>query len=206
MKSQLQFLLIFTLLPGFISCGPSKNDEIISEIQENRQTKNEYFQNNPNSPIPLDKREQFETLKYFPVDLDYRITTSIDEYAEKDTVVMHTTKKRSQYYLRWGKFDFTINGNRDTLHVYQPLQTSADQEPYFFIPFYDATNNNSTYGGGRYLDIPVQETTHYVIDFNDAYNPYCAYDYERWSCPMPPLENTIEFPIMAGEEVLYPQE
>lgn len=206
MKSLLQFLFIPFLVFILIGCSEMDNKEIKSEILETRQEKNEYFQNSPDSPIPVDKREQFRALNYFPVDLDYRVTTSIDEYADKDTVVMTTTKKREQYYLRWGYFDFTIEGRQDTLQVYQPLQTSADQEPYFFIPFYDATNNRSTYGGGRYLDIAEREKNSYVIDFNQAYNPYCAYDYERWSCPMPPMDNTVDFAIEAGEKVLYPEE
>lgn len=188
------------------TCSGTDTEAIKSEIRETRQTKNEYFKNNPNSPIPNQKRDQFKELHYFPIDLEYRVTTSINEYTDKDTIVMTTTKKREQYYLRWGEFDFTIDGHRDTLRVYQPLQTSADQDPYFFIPFYDATNNQSTYGGGRYLDIAQQEKNKYVIDFNQAYNPYCAYDYERWSCPMPPMENTVDFPIKAGEKVLYSED
>ncbi|MCF7803964.1 MAG: DUF1684 domain-containing protein [Candidatus Marinimicrobia bacterium] len=201
-------LSILILIPIFmVSCGTSPNQaDIRTAIQESRTKKDDYFSTATNSPIPENKRNDFDGLNYFPIDLNYRITTNIVEYSDKDTVVMPTTKDREQYYLRWGNFDFTIDGNTDTLQVYKPLQISADHEPYFFIPFYDETNNQMTYGGGRYLDIPVQASGKYVIDFNQAYNPYCAYDYERWSCPMPPMENRVDFPVDAGEKLLYKDE
>jgi hypothetical protein len=194
---------ILFLSAMFISCGEKVNsDEIRAQLIQQRQEKDKYFQNDEHSPLTAEQRENFDGLNYFPVDLDYRIYTRIREYDSKDTITMVTTKEKEQQYLRWGEFSFSVENQRDTLHLYKPVHTDEGHPPYFFIPFYDETNNQSTYGGGRYLDIHVQQDANrYVIDFNRAYNPYCAYDYDRWSCPMPPLENSVDFKIVAGEQM-----
>jgi len=204
LQSPLQFviagLLIFVVVQ---SCGEQSDSEsIVSQIRQDRLEKDSYFRADSSSPLLPEQRNDFSGLKYYPVDLNYRIETQIVEYSHKDTVVMMTTKQRKQPYLRWGWFDFTIHGNTDTLSVYKPINMSDNYPPYFFIPFYDKTNNQTTYGGGRYLDTKIHDSNMYVIDFNRAYNPYCAYDHERWSCPIPPMENRVNFAIEAGEKML----
>jgi len=204
LRSPLQFvfigLLIFSVMQ---SCGEQSDSEsIVSQIRQDRQEKNQYFQADSSSPLLPEQRQDFTGLRYYPVDLDYRVETQIREYPSKDTVEMTTTKDRKQSYLRWGWFDFTIHGKTDTLNVYKPVEMPNDYPPYFFIPFYDRTNNKTTYGGGRYLDTKIHDSNDYVIDFNRAYNPYCAYDHERWSCPIPPMENRVNFAVEAGEKML----
>ncbi len=189
----------------FVSCGQQVNtDEIEAQLINERQEKEKYFLSDEHSPLTPDQRKEFDGLNFFPVDLDYRIYTRIREYDAKDTITMVTTKQKKQSYLRWGEFSFSIHNQTDTLHVYKPIHNDEGHPPYFFIPFYDETNGESTYGGGRYLDINVQQgNKKYVIDFNRAYNPYCAYDYDRWSCPLPPMENRVDFRITAGEKKFF---
>lgn len=189
------------ILLGLIGCGPSETEqEIISNIQEIRQEKNQYFATDADSPLSPEEQETFAGLRYFPVDLDYRFQTTIREHDVKDTVSLTTSTDGVREYIRWGEFGFSVNGERDTLQVYTPMQYSEDYDPYFFIPFADQTNGSETYGGGRYLDLPVKDDSDtYVIDFNWTYNPYCAYDSDGWSCPLPPEENTLDLAIRAGE-------
>jgi len=85
------------------------------------------------------------------------------------------------------------------LNVYK-LEDAAGHGASLFIPFRDATSGGGTYGAGRYLDLIENTTGIYDLDFNRAYNPYCAYN-DRFSCPLPPGENTLEVPILAGEKI-----
>lgn len=100
--------------------------------------------------------------------------------------------------LRYGQFHFTVDGKECVLTAYQ----SADHPEHLFLPFKDATNGTETYGAGRYIDVSAQPdaSVHYVIDFNLAYNPYCAYN-PAYSCPVVPRENFLTVPIRAGERV-----
>lgn len=200
------FLLSAFLSPLIISIGCGKHinsDEIKAQIHQEREEKDHYLMTSEESPFSPEEQENFQALEYFPIDLDYRIYTKIKEYESKDTITMVTTKEKEQLYLRYGEFQFSVGENTGTLYVYKPLKNDQGHPPYFFIPFYDKTNNSETYGGGRYLDIPIKEGDRYLVDFNRAYNPYCAYNYERWSCPLPPMENQLDFKVTAGEKI-YP--
>jgi len=194
--------LVMILLIQACSGQTSSKDVIVAQLEQDRVQKDAYFKSDSTSPLLPETRADFSGLQYFPIDLAYHLETEIREYPEKDTVTMKTTKNRKQTYLRWGWFDFSVNGNRDTLEVFKPVDISSQYPPYFFIPFHDATNNNSTYGGGRYLDLRVHESNRYVIDFNQAYNPYCAYNKDEWSCPIPPSNSRVDFAIKAGEKML----
>jgi uncharacterized protein (DUF1684 family) len=107
---------------------------------------------------------------------------------------MITSTGSAREYLKYGQFTFDVNGEAATLQVYQ----DAD-DGYFFLPFVDATAPEETYGAGRYLDIEPTAGGQFTIDFNYAYNPYCAYS-DRWSCPIPPKENRLTVRIEAGEK------
>jgi len=120
---------------------------------------------------------------------------------------MITSTGSAREYVKYGHFSFEVNDEIATLQVYQ----DPDGE-YFFLPFVDATAPEETYGAGRYLDIEPIGGGEFLIDFNTAYNPYCAYSepYEvnpdavqRWSCPLPPRENHLKVRIEAGEKKYY---
>ena len=119
---------------------------------------------------------------------------------------METTKERAQppIYNKFGKTVFKLNGKKYTLAIYQnvDLVNTAGYEDYLFIPFKDLTNGEDTYGGGRYLDLKIPEGETILIDFNRAYNPYCAYNH-NYSCPIPPFENHLKVKIEAGVKKYY---
>ena len=113
---------------------------------------------------------------------------------EQELIEMSTSTGDFRPSLRWGKLDFSVGSEAATLTVYK-----SEGEEEFFLPFGDATNNAESYGAGRYLDLVALEDGRFLLDFNYAYNPYCAYN-PRWSCPIPPAENRLKIPILAGEK------
>ncbi|MBE0699383.1 MAG: DUF1684 domain-containing protein, partial [Anaerolineaceae bacterium] len=109
-----------------------------------------------------------------------------------EEIEMQTSTGDVQNYLRFGRFKFSVDGQPAELTIYQ-------SEDGFFLPFADSLANSETYAAGRYLEPEQHPNNTFVIDFNLAYNPYCAYN-EMWSCPLTPFENRIKVPIRAGEK------
>ena len=166
----------------------------MSTLAEFRQQKDEFFKYDPQSPLMPEQRQTFDGLKYYPENPKLHLITSVDEYDDKPTVTLMTSTGSVREYLKFGQFSFDVNGQTATLQVYQ----DAD-DGYFFLPFVDATAPDETYGAGRYLEIEPAAGGKFLIDFNYAYNPYCAYN-PNWSCPVPPKENRLKVRIEAGEK------
>jgi uncharacterized protein (DUF1684 family) len=112
-------------------------------------------------------------------------------------ILFQTNTERTPRYLPFGKIAFSINNSPDTLIAYKSLDT---KEEGLFIPFTDASNGKDTYETGRYLDIDIPKQEQFILDFNTCYNPYCAYS-NKYSCPIPPKENSLNVSIDAGERV-----
>ena len=112
---------------------------------------------------------------------------------------MKTSDKRLRDYDLYAKVTFELDGREFQLNVYQisAANMKALHQNRLFLPFTDQSNGTDTYGGGRYLDLEIPEGDRITIDFNKAYNPYCAYS-DRYSCPIPPQENDLGIPILAG--------
>lgn len=199
--NRLLFTASFLVIVILVGCTAAENsEEISSRLLADRQEKEECFLDHERSPLTGEQKKAFDGLNFYPVDLEYRVRATIREHPSKDTIEMAMSAQGTQKYIRWGEFEFSVSDYNGKLQVYKPLQYSDDYQPYFFIPFRDQTNGESTYGEGRYLDIPIHESDTYIIDFNRAYNPYCAYNPGGWSCPLPPQENTLDFPLRAGEK------
>ena len=166
----------------------------MSSLDQFRAQKNDFFQHDWQSPLEADQRRGFAGLKYYPENLALRLTTPIDEYPDKDTVTMITSTGSAREYMKYGHFTFHVGEETATLQVYQDVDNDS-----LFLPFVDATAPEETYGAGRYLDIESIGNGEFLIDFNYAYNPYCAYN-DKWSCPIPPKENRLKVRIEAGEK------
>jgi len=175
----------------------------ISEWEERlaieREQKDTFFSIHPQSPIPLEERKEFKGLDYYPPDPDYRFELKLHEHPRKKRIKMSYTKGEQQEFIRWGEFRFKIGGQEQALQVYK----SNPEEERLFVPFRDATSGKETYGAGRYLDLePERHRTaegKWIINFNRAYNPWCAYS-ENYTCPFVPPENWLKVPIRAGEK------
>ena len=169
------------------------------EIARQRERKEQYFGGDPRSPLPPDEREAFDGLNYYPIDESYRYELSLQEYDEPEPVVVGTSTDGEQEYLAWGEFTFTVDGEDVSLVAYR---SDADEDR-LWVPFRDATSGEETYGAGRYIDLePEHHRTadgEWILDFNEAYNPTCAYS-DRYECPLPPTENWLEVAIEAGEK------
>ena len=172
---------------------PAKSaDELYrAALIAHRAEKDGFFRRDPYGPI--EDRAQFDGLKYYDPDPAMRLTLPL-EPTEPQTLTMQTSTEDEQIYQRVGYVSFEIDGNAAKLAVYQ---MEGDHEGYF-IPFRDETSSKETYGGGRYLEPEMTANGELIVDFNLAYNPYCAYS-PHFSCPIPPIENWLKVPIRAGE-------
>jgi len=164
-------------------------------VAQQREMKDRQFRNAPDSPIKRTERTQFQGLSYFPIDESYVCEATLLPAEMQDTLVLMTSIGSIQKMIRAGKLRFSLQGVQQELVAYQYLDETIGN---YFAPFRDLTTNVSTYGGGRYLDIPMGNEL--VVDFNQAYNPYCVYN-EDFVCPLPPPENYLPLEVMAGEKL-----
>ena len=172
-----------------------------TQLRKSRSEKNRSFRQSAESPLPEAQKAQFDSLKYYPGDLSFVIEATISRNAAPDTTLLQMSDNREEKYLRWGQAKFRIDNQAQQLALY----LKADgKDSTLFIPFTDGTNGRDTYGGGRYLDaaIPEPDAAEIKLDFNQAYNPYCAYNNE-YSCPVPPAENRLQVAIPAGEKAFH---
>lgn len=156
------------------------------------------FKDSVQTPLPKDERAGFMGLERFPVDPAYRIQARFE--AKKGPVFgMRTTSEREPKYRSVGVLHFELEGRPRQLTVYQNIALSQLPEyvNYLFVPFTDLTNGETTYGGGRYIDLQGPLGQEVEFDLNRAYNPYCAYG-GNYSCPIPPVENHLEVSVKAG--------
>lgn len=167
-------------------------------LQVERRAKDQFFALHHQSPVPLAERGTFEGLAYYPLDPDYRLELELHAHEEKHVLKVADTAGQKRRLWRRGEFCFRIGGQRCTLHACK----SDPGEVRLFVPFRDATSGKETYGAGRYLDLdPERHLTSdgkWIVDFNEAYNPWCAYS-EDYACPFVPPDNWLKAPVRAGE-------
>ena len=135
----------------------------------------------------------FHGLDYFPENPELRLEVEVKPSSTRERAVVQTTGGEPQTYERFGRFEFTVEGRSAELTVYR-------NEHGYFLPFVDSLAGKETYPAGRYLEPERLANGKFVVDFNLAYNPYCAYN-EKWSCPITPAENRLQVAIRAGERL-----
>lgn len=171
-------------------------EEIISHIKEFRQELNDHYKDKETSPLKKKERRQFKGHQFYDIDLSYRVKAQVDLIDKPDTVIMPTSAGTEKTFVRYAALKFNIADKAYQLIGYRRVY-KGELQNYLFIPFRDETSGNETYGGGRYIDLDVPTENNVILDFNLAYNPYCAYT-TGWFCPLPPEENTLEVAIKAG--------
>jgi uncharacterized protein (DUF1684 family) len=164
-----------------------------------RREKDAAFRSGTNSPIPEEERGSFNGLAYYPFQPSLRFQVRLVRYPRPELLRLGTSTGEMRDALRYGYFEFEAQGRICRLQVYRTMEDIQSGGRELFIPFRDATSGRETYGGGRYIDLPENTSGIYDLDFNEAYNPYCAYA-KTYSCPLPPQENTLPLPIEAGEK------
>ena len=177
------------------------NSVYLAQLNKFRRDKNQSFRQSENSPLETAQKAQFDSLKYYPGDPAFIPHADISRNQNPDTIQLQTTDNKAEKYLNWGVVKFTLNKVPQQLRLY--LKANG-RDSTLFIPFTDLTNGHETYGGGRYLDAPIpkRNESEIQLDFNRAYNPYCAYN-NAYSCPVPPAENRLQVAIPAGEKSFH---
>ncbi|RZJ68267.1 MAG: DUF1684 domain-containing protein [Flavobacterium sp.] len=193
MKS-LSICLLFVCLSGF---SQDKYDVAAAESYQ-KQLDSEYA-DPKESPLLDSDREHFKGLDFYAIDAKYIVNAKFSQVKEARPFEMKTTGARRPMYVLFGIIEFSIDGKPLKLNVYRNIELSKKDEykDHLFLPFSDLTSGKESYIGGRYIDLRVPAGDTIVIDFNRAYNPYCAYN-PKYSCPIVPLENDLSVEIKAG--------
>lgn len=175
-----------------------------TDVKTFRDGRDKEFRDKKESPLKEEDFAAFNGLNYFPVDAKFRVKAVFTRTPSEKYFQMPTSSGITKKFVKFGILKFKLGGGERTLSVYQIDKEILAKFPEYadllFVPFRDSTNKGETYGGGRYIDIkrPTGKTT--ILDFNVAYNPNCAYGSDKYNCPIPPRENTLDIAIVAGEK------
>lgn len=189
--------LVIVLLISTLSCGDGKHP-VLGDTEFQRELNSEY-KDATSSPLKDKDRKRFKGLDFFKFDSTYIVTATLKRTPDTEWFDMKTTTNRVSPERIYGILNFELKGQAFTLNVYQGKETMTRDglEDYLFLPFLDDTNGEESYGGGRYIDLRIPEGDTIVIDFNKAYNPYCAYN-DKYSCPIVPRVNYLAIRVRAG--------
>ena len=188
----------FFVFPVFIFCSifsfAQQKDEYVGSIRD--------YQKNYITTHGVVKGNDRKYFRFFPVNANYNISGAFEKITDTTDITMKTSDGKTKHYFKYGRVNFTIAGNACKLFLYQSrdLMKTEKYKDYLFIPFTDSTTGDQSYGSGRYLDFFISDihNNSLQVDFNKAYNPYCAYT-TGFHCPVPPKENNLPVAIKAGE-------
>lgn len=188
------FILVFV---SALSCA-QKKEPIPGETEFQKEINAEY-KDATTSPLKDKDRKKFKGLDFFKFDSSYVVKASLKLTPDTQWFNMKTTTDRVSPERIYGVLTFELKGETYKLNVYQgkDIMKREGLEDYLFLPFLDNTNGDESYGGGRYIDLRIPEGDTIEIDFNKAYNPYCAYN-DKYSCPLVPRENYLNTKVRAG--------
>ena len=166
-----------------------------NQLEAFRMEKDDFFGHDHQSPLTRDQKKEFKGLDYFPENPNLRLEIEAEKFPDKERIEMQTSTGDIQVYSRHSRFRFSADGRDSELTIYEGPNG-------FFLPFVDSLAGQETYPAGRYLEPEPLPGGRFLIDFNMAYNPYCAYN-ANWSCPLTPAENRLKVPIRAGEKIFH---
>ncbi|MDA0326926.1 MAG: DUF1684 domain-containing protein [Bacteroidetes bacterium] len=186
------FICVFLMA---LSCTPKKIPvQYNSEFQKKM---NEQFKDASSSPLKPKDLKEFTSLSFFPIDSVFVVKAKLTSTPDSDYFDMKTNTALVTKERIYGVLSFKLLSQYVELNVYQGIDSIASNPNYLFLPFLDDTNGNTTYGGGRYMDLAIPKGDSLWLDFNTAYNPYCEYN-ELYSCPIVPRQNYIPIEVRAG--------
>ena len=167
------------------------------KVESLRKSKDISFKTGSNSPLNDMIKSSFEGLRYFPVDESYKVNSFIELDKNCAPIRLISDTSFNDLFYPVAKLNFSVKSVRCQLTGFSK---TLDNIKALFIPFFDKTSGQETYGGGRFLDVELQDNEQVLLDFNMTYNPYCAYN-SKYICPAPPFINYLEVPILAGEKL-----
>lgn len=206
-SSKLIPLVLIVAVVGFViysmkNNSTSTNEDYLEYIQQERVKMEKFMQDGVGTPFSKDSIA-FEGLKFYPADVRYRIKAKLKPIEGKKVVLLSTSDGKEQKYLEYAFAEFELDGVQNQLLILEVMEMGP-QRGKLFLAFSDETSGSETYGAGRYLDVKkVPAAKSIELDFNLAYNPYCAYN-DNYSCPFPPKENLLKVAIRAGEMNYHP--
>ncbi|MFD2914854.1 DUF1684 domain-containing protein [Psychroserpens luteus] len=196
----MKHIFLLLLFISTLSCAQDKTP-IAGDTEFQREMNSEY-KDATKSPLKAKDRKSFKGLDFFKFDSTFVVKASFKRTPDEDVFKMKTTTTRLPEYVKYGVVSFELHGETYQLNIYQNqgLMKKEEYKDYLFLPFLDNTNGEESYGGGRYIDMTIPEGDAIEIDFNKAYNPYCAYN-EKYSCPIVPRSNYLDLEVRAGVKV-----
>jgi hypothetical protein len=198
-----KILILFVSLAGasFFAQAQSAGADYVAKLERDRASKDSSFR--VGDPLSPEQRKKFTGLVYYSPNPAYKVTAQVRELTDGKVLKMKTSTDRVATYREFAELTFELEGKKMVLVVYADVMPAKNPayRNHLFLPFYDQTSGRETYGGGRYLDLskPLGDTVE--LDFNLAYNPYCAYT-DGYSCPLPPRKNKLPVAVLAGEKYL----
>lgn len=194
-------IILLCSLIFIISCNSQDKRTLMGKTAY-QQKLNASYKDATKSPLKKKDLKQFKGLDFFPIDTTFIVTAQLIKTVNAPTFKMATTTDREPLYKEYGKLNFTLKGKKCQLTIYQSQDDLRDEKykDYLFLPFTDDTSSNESYGGGRYMDVmttDISEENTIVLNFNNTYNPYCAYN-DKFSCPLTPRKNHLNIEIKAG--------
>jgi len=205
-----KIISITVLLLILISCKSKPNEaskkqaELIANAKQAQYELNLQYADKEKSPLTDEDFKTFRSLDFYPIDTKYSITAKFVKNENPIPFELATTTDRKPVYQKYGTLFFELDNVACELPVYQNVKGMKTEKykNHIFVPFTDLTTGDKSYGGGRYVDLELPFGSEVVIDFNSAYNPYCAYNH-KYSCAIPPKENDLPVAIKAGVKAFH---
>ncbi|AYZ10761.1 DUF1684 domain-containing protein [Chryseobacterium arthrosphaerae] len=197
-----KYILLFLILPlCFFAQKKVSREEM--EVRKFQKALNAEYLDPKETPLRGDNFKNFKEHPFFPFDMKYRVTAKFVRTQDPKPFDLPTSSGKTKSYQEYGKATFTLDGKPYTLTLYQSLDLIKQKKyrDYLFLPFRDATNEKETYGGGKYMDLKIPKGNTIILDFNQSYHPFCAYNAYDYNCPVVPEENKLPVEIRAG--VMY---
>ncbi|MDQ6472967.1 DUF1684 domain-containing protein [Flavobacterium sp. LHD-80] len=194
-------LLVVLMILNF---GYSQKKFSYANVANFQTTINSEYADAKTSPLMEEDLKTFKTLDFYPINEKYFVIAKFEKAKNEKVFEMKTTGTRTPKYIKFGTLTFKLDGKVLKLNVYRSIDL-AKQEQYkdhLFLPFSDLTSGKESYIGGRYIDLKIPKGNIIAIDFNQAYNPYCAYNH-KYSCPLVPLENDLNIEVKAGVKAFH---
>jgi uncharacterized protein (DUF1684 family) len=197
-----KYIVLFLLFPLWAFSQKMVSPEVM-EVKKFQEELNAEYLNPKETPLRGDNFTNFKGHPFFPFDMKYRVTAKLVKTKNAKPFELPTSSGKTKMYREYGKAMFELDGKSYTLTVYQSLDLIKQEKfkDYLFLPFRDATNEKETYGGGKYMDLRIPKGNTIVLDFNQSYQPFCAYNAYDYNCPIVPEENKLPIEIKAG--VMY---
>lgn len=197
-----RYILIFLLFPLLVFSQKKVSKEV-AEVKKFQKELDKEYLDPKETPLRGDNFKNFKKHPFFPIDMKYRVTAKFVKTEDAQPFDLPTSSGKTKSYKEYGKATFELDGKPYTLTLYQSLDLIKQDKykDYLFLPFRDATNEKETYGGGKYMDLKIPKGNTIVLDFNQSYHPFCAYNAYDYNCPIVPEENKLPVEIRAG--VMY---